>query len=357
VPLDVRERFAPRTTWLNSATYGLPPRAALAAMAVATDEWAGGLCGFDGWDRSVGRARELWAGLVGVPAAWVAIGSQASQLLSCVTAGLAPGTRVLAPAEDFTSLLFPFLEAARTQDVVVELVSLAELAGAIDGATDVVAFSAVQSADGAVADLDAIADAAARCGAMTVVDATQACGWLPLDAARFDVVVSSGYKWLLGPRGTAYMSVRPERWDALRPIAAGWYAGESVMASLYGAPLRLAADARRFDVSPAWHAWVGAVAGLELLTEIGVAAVCAHDLALAARLREGLDLPPCASAIVAVEADADADERLRAAGVLVAGRAGRLRLSTHLYNDIGDVDRALAALTGARVTFAPSAAL
>ena len=47
----------------------------------------------------------------------------------------------------------------------------------------------MQSADGRVADLDAIAAAAAARGALTLIDATQACGWLPFDAARFDYVV------------------------------------------------------------------------------------------------------------------------------------------------------------------------
>jgi selenocysteine lyase/cysteine desulfurase len=228
------------------------------------------------------------------------------------------------------------------------LAPFAELAGAIDGATDMVAFSAVQSADGALADLDAIAAAAEGAGAMTVVDATQACGWLPIDATRFDVVVCSGYKWLMGPRGTAYMSVRPERWESLRPVAAGWYAGESPVATLYDGPLRLAPDARRFDVSPAWHAWVGAVAGLELLLDIGVEAVHAHDVALAGRLRAGLGLPPAPSAILAVDAGEHALGRLQAAGVMAAGRGGRLRLATHLYSTVDDVDRALEALAGVR---------
>jgi len=72
---------------------------------------------------------------------------------------------------------------------------------------NVVAFSAVQSSDGEVADLAAIAAAARAHGALTVVDATQAAGWLPLAAGRFDAVVVSGYKWLLSPRGTAYLSL------------------------------------------------------------------------------------------------------------------------------------------------------
>jgi selenocysteine lyase/cysteine desulfurase len=248
---------------------------------------------------------------------------------------------VLAPEEDFSSLLWPLL--AR-EGVRVELAPLLRLAEAVDARHAAVAWSAVQAADGRVADLDAIAAAAGRHGAMTVLDATQAVGWLPLDAARFDVTVAAASKWLLGPRGTAFLTVRPERLDTLVPVAAGWFAAADVADGGFGAPLRLAEDARRLDVSPAWLAWPGVVPALDLLLELGVGAVHAHDVALADRLRDGLGLAPSGSAIVAAPAAPDAVDRLRAAGVMAAARAGGVRLATHLYNDEDDVDRALAVL-------------
>ena len=109
-------------------------------------------------------------------------------------------------------------------------------ADAVDERTDVVAFSAVQSSNGEVADLDAVAEAARAHGALTVVDATHAAGWLPLDAARFDAVACAGYKWLLSPRGTAYLYVAPELLERVPPLHAGWFAG-AVLAPAVVAPL------------------------------------------------------------------------------------------------------------------------
>ena len=86
--------------------------------------------------------------------------------------------------------------------------------------TGAVAFSAVQMSTGEVADLDAILAARAAHDVLTLVDATQAAGWLPLDAERFDFLVAAGYKWLISPRGTAWMTVAPERLDAIRPLQA-----------------------------------------------------------------------------------------------------------------------------------------
>jgi selenocysteine lyase/cysteine desulfurase len=176
------------------------------------------------------------------------------------------------------------------------------------------------------------------------VDATQAAGWLPLEASRFDYLVASGYKWLMNPRGTSFFAVRPEAGERLRPRLAGWYAGDDPVETNYGAPLRLAPDARRFDVSPAWLSWVGAAPALALLEDVGIDAVHAHDVGLANRFRAGLGLPVGDSAIVAVELDAAAGERWRSAGVMATERSGLTRFAFHLSTSEHDVDRALEAI-------------
>jgi selenocysteine lyase/cysteine desulfurase len=340
-----RRLFSPETAYLNTATYGLPPRTAFEAMAIAADEWRHGRTGFDGWDRSVGAARAAFARLSGVETGDVAIGAAVSAFAGLVAAALPAGAHVLCAEGDFTSVLFPFL-AQQGRGVHVELAPLGRLAEALDARHDLVAVSAVQSADGRLADLDALAAAAAHHQVRTFVDTTQATGWLRVDCARFDYTACAGYKWLLSPRGTAYFTIRPERRDELVPNEAGWYAGEDVPASYYGAPLRLARDARRFDVSPAWLNWVGAAPALALLEEVGIEAIGDHDVALAARLREGLGLEPYDSAIVSFAgAPPDAADRLREAGVMAAGRGGALRLSCHLYTSDRDVERALDVLT------------
>jgi selenocysteine lyase/cysteine desulfurase len=253
---------------------------------------------------------------------------------------------VLVPDVEFTSTLFPFL-VQEQRGVRVQTVPAAELAHRIGPSTDVVAFSAVQMATGEVADLDAIARAAADHGALTVVDVTQACGWLPIAAARFDVVVGAAYKWLMSPRGTAFAAVRRERLGDVVPHTAGWYAGEDVHASYFGPPLRLAHDTRRLDTSPAWFSWVGTEPALALVRRIGIETIHAHDVDLANRLRAGLDLPASDSAIVTADLPGAA-ERLEAAGIVAAVRGGRLRTSWHVYNTEDDVDRVLEVLRGRR---------
>jgi len=341
---EAREQWAPAGVYLNTASYGLPPREGFDALQVALADWHGGRTSWEHWGESTEGARTAFAAMVGVPATRVTVGATASQLVGLVAASLPDGARVIAPDIEFTSTLFPFL-VQEHRGVTVRTVPPAQLAEAIDARTDLVAFSAVQMSTGEVADLDAIAAAAAHHGALTLVDGTQACGWLPLNAARFGAVVCSAYKWLMSPRGTAFMVVGDALQETIVPHSAGWYAGEDVHASYFGPPLRLATDARRFDTSPAWFSWVGTQPALELTNRIGVPSVHAHDVALANRFRAGLGLEASDSAIVSVALE-DGAQRLQRAGIVAALRGGRLRASWHVYNTEADVDAALDALAG-----------
>jgi selenocysteine lyase/cysteine desulfurase len=335
---DAQRLWHPETLYLNTASYGLPPDPAWDAFQAVLADWRGGRTSWEGWGDSTESARASFARLVGVPTEWVTIGANTSSMVGLVAASLPDGARVVSAEPEFTSLLWPFL--AQERGIEVDCVPVARVADAVGGHTDVVAVSAVQSSTGELADLDAIVDAAAAHDARVVVDATQACGWLPVDASRVDALACSAYKWLCSPRGTAFMTMKPELRERLTPIAAGWYAGEDPHASYYGAPLRLAGDARRFDVSPAWFPWVATAPTLELLLEIGIDAIHEHDLRLANRFRAGLGLPPGDSAIVSTELP-EAEERLRGTRVMAAARAGLLRTSWHVYNTDADVDELL----------------
>lgn len=342
LPPGTLARFPDVRGHLDAATCGVPPLAASAAMRRAVDEWAQGRVDGPGFDADVERARAAFARLVRADPRHVAQGAQVSVFVGMIAASLPAGARVLTVPGDFTSLLFPLL-AQEPRGVQVREVPLESLAEAIDARTDLVAVSAAQSADGRVADLGALAAAADHHGAAVLLDATQACGWMPIDAGRFDYVVAGAYKWLCSPRGTAFMAVTPEALERLVPQAAGWYAAAAPWDTCYGGPLRLPSVARRLDVSPAWACWAGTAPAVELIADIGPDALGAYDLALAGRLAAGLGLPAPSSPILTTSVP-HAAQRLRHAGIRASVRAGRVRLSCHVPATAADVDRCLEAL-------------
>ena len=340
---EAAAEFSARGTYCNTASIGLPPRRALEALALAHEAWRLGDAEPAGYDGAVDAARARFATLSGTTPARVAIASQLSTCAGLVASALAPGDEVLCAEGDFSSLLFPFL--ADPRGLAVRPVPLERLIDSIRPSTRLVAVSAVQSADGRVLDLAALAEAAGRHDALTFVDTTHAVGWLPVESERFSATACAAYKWLCSPRGVAFLTVQPEAMDLVAPRNANWYAGEEPWSSLYGLPLRLAHDARRYDHSPAWLAFVGAAPALELLCAVGVEQIHEHDLALANGLRERLGLPASDSAIVSLQREGG-ERALRAAGVRCAMRGGAIRVSFHLYNTLDDVEAVAAALAG-----------
>lgn len=340
--------FEAHGPYFATATAGLPPRVTSDAMDAVLQRWRTGRVQGPDFDADVERARRAYAGLVGVDASTVAIGHQVSPMVSLVAACLPADSEVLVAEGEFTSVTGPFTTQASPHLRVVEA-PLETLADAVTDRTALVAVSAVQSADGSRVDLDAVESAAATHGADVLVDLTQAVGWLPVDAGRFAYTVCGAYKWLLSPRGTAFLTVRPDRLGTLVPAHAGWYAGASPWEAIYGLPLRLADDARRFDVSPAWFSWVGTATSVEFLTEIGVEDLHAHAVAVEAAFAEAAGLAPCGGAIRSVRADAEGASLMAEAGAVASVRAGRLRLAFHV-NNTEDEGAALGRLLRGHVT-------
>ncbi|PZS29377.1 MAG: aminotransferase V [Pseudonocardiales bacterium] len=335
-----RAEFDAEVTYLNSATLGLPPRRSWDALQAALSDWRVGTADAMNYDPSLAAARAAYARLVGVPASAVAAGSQVSAFVGLVAANLPDRSQVLTATGDFTSILFPFYAQAR-RGVCVRAVPLERIAEHVTPGTTLVSVSAVQSADGRLADLDALRAACAATATPILLDLTQAAGWLPVDAGQYAYTVCAGYKWLLTMRGTAYFTVGPELMDGLIPHTAGWYAGAERWSSIYGGPLRLAPDARRFDLSPAWHSWVAASPAVGMLADLGSDALHAHAVSLSDRFCAGVEVAPRASAIVSLAVDDDAAPALDAARIKASMRAGRLRLSFHVSTSEQDVDHAV----------------
>jgi selenocysteine lyase/cysteine desulfurase len=327
--------------FLNSPTYGLPPRFLIDALQDCITQWQTGTMEVPLFDDYVRLGRIGYATLTGVPVESVAMGGTVSAALGLVAAAIPDGSRVATLAGEFTSTTFPFAAQAGRGVTVTELTPDQLVSDAAD--FDVVTASLVQSANGAVLDIDALRRTVADTNTLTVIDITQALGWKQVDLGWADVTAAAVYKWLLAPRGTAWMSLSDRVSRLMTPHAANWYAGEDPWQTIYGLPLRLADDARRFDASPTWFSALGAGLTLPWLAALDDAAVEAHTIGLANRTRTELDLPQQNSAIVSIPIT-DAADKLRAAGIRASVRAGAVRVGFHLYNTEDDLDRLLDAL-------------
>ncbi len=329
--------------FLNSPTYGLPPTFLVDELRACIDAWQAGTLDARSFDEPVRRGRAGYAALTGVPVESVAMGGSVSALVGLVAAAVPDGCRMATLAGEFTSTTFPFAAQVGRAVTLTELGADELVASAAD--YDAVVASVVQSANGDVLDVEALRAAVVGTDTLTMLDVTQAVGWKRLDLGWADVTVAAVYKWMLAPRGTAWMSLSDRMSRLVTPHAANWYAGSEPWSTIYGLPLRLAGDARRFDTSPAWFGVLGSGLTLPWLAVLDGTAVEAHCVGLANRVCAEIGLPQRDSAIVSLPI-ADAEEKLRAAGIRAAVRAGAVRVGFHLYNTEDDVRRLLDALAG-----------
>jgi selenocysteine lyase/cysteine desulfurase len=346
----IRTQFRPGEgiTYLDSATYGLPPLATVEALERAIRAWQAGTGDWiNDWDEPTNQAPRDFASLIGAPADSIATIPAASVGTGLVAGVLAGGDEVVVPVDEFTSTLFPLL-VAKERGADIREVPFDAVAAEIRTSTRLVAVSLVQMQTGRVADIGAILDAAERHGARVLVDATQGVPFVPLDGVidRIDFLVCAGYKHLLSPRGTAYFYVRRDHWDELEPRNANWRAADRPYARYFGGPLTLAPDARRFDVSRAWFPWIGATSSLALLAGWKQTGAFEAVRGLAEGMAMRLGVPWYGSSLVCAPLDDGeaAGNALAAAGVRASVRGTAIRFAVHVYTTEADLDRAAAAI-------------
>lgn len=330
--------------YLDTATYGLPPQATVDVLAGALASWQDGSAHWvEDWDRVGERARESFAAMIGAPPTDVALIPAASVGVGTVAASLSPDDRVVVPDDDFTSLLFPLL-VAEERGTEISQVPFDDLVDRIEPGVTLVAFSLVQMQTGRVVDLTAALDRAEEVGARVLIDASHGLPFVGrAELARADFVVCVGYKHLLCPRGVAFLLAKAEHHDRLVPWNANWRAATDPYGRYFGGPLTLAPSATRFDVSLAWHPWLGATRSLALLAEWAGDGHLDRPLRLAQDLAGRLGVEWGGSTLVCIPAaDADATTvALDEAGIKAGARGPSVRLSTHVYTTEADIDRAV----------------
>ena len=326
---------------------------------------SGGMAGRDEMFRVYSRAKAGVAGMLGVGPERVAFLAHASEGLSQAVASVdwREGDNAVFADLEYPSLVYP---VARLRERGVEprvvpakkhYVPIDDLAAAVDGRTRLLLVSQVSYLTGQRLDLAACAEIARAKGARLAVDATHALGVAPVEADLCDFVVSACYKWLLATHGVGIFAYNPARVGELIPNVIGWHSigQRGGMADPLAMPLR--PDASRFEAgNPSLLGLFVLDSALETLKAFRTDDVLAHAHALGDALIEGLRqrgrdvVTPerreeRAGNVCFLADDASGlAERLAERGVLVWGSEGRVRVSAHLYDDAGDVERFFAEL-------------
>ncbi len=359
---EVRREFPALDDWtfLNTATYGQTPVRAVEAMRghlarrdelVCTD--------FLSWFDDMDRIRGLCGRLIGCEASDIAFIHNASIGLATFLHGIdwREGDEVVTVENEFPNNLYqrPVLARAGVQ---FRAVPFADLEASLNARTRVVVMSSLNYGTGFRAPLETLGPMLKAREILFYVDGTQGCGALRYDMRKIQPAAFAvdAYKWMLTPNGGGFLYVDPAVRPSIAPMMAGWRSDRNwrqVNNLNHGDP-EFSGDAERYEggmiVFPALYA-MGAV--LDLMIEIGPAAIESRVLELADRVREillgagALDVNREASPIVTAAFAGDPGAlalKLKEQRVIVSARHGRLRVSTHFYNNEEDLDRLAKAL-------------
>ena len=353
-----------RSNYLNSCSLGALSDRAVARVSEFQQEWHtfGASAWYEIWLSRLAELRTRMEGFFNAPPGTIALEPSTSVALAAIasTVDYARRNRVVVADLDFPTIAYawmmrPDVEVVRVPSDDGVSIDPARVAEYVDERTAFVATSHVFFTTGAIQDAARLALIARDAGARFVLDAYQSAGQIPIDvrALGVDVMTAGPLKWLCGGPGLAYLYVRHELIQEMRPAMAGWFgAREQFAFDIHNFEFK--EDARRFELGtpalPSVHAALGAQ---EVIDTIGMPAIRERNAFLTERLiaraqDAGLSLriaadPDQRSAIVMIaHADPKATvDALAAAGIIVDWRPGYVRVSPHFYNTEEEVDRAI----------------
>ena len=228
---------------------------------------------------------------------------------------------------------------------------------AIDRSTAVVAFSHVLFRTSYIMDAAAIVARAHEAGAVAILDTYQSAGIIPLDVETLHVDFATGgcLKWLCGGPGNAFLYTRPDLLKAAQPSFTGWVSHRSPF-SFDTSPTSTESvrdDAMRMmNGTPSIPAYYAALAGLDIIHEVGVDRIRDKSRQMTARLLALVDRhgftsaasrdPDRLAGTVAVNVpDAYLVSRtLKSREFIVDYRPPvGVRISPHFYNTMDEIER------------------
>ena len=241
-----RDRFAipdPSLVYLDGNSLGRPPIAAFEAVESAGRKWSETL--IRGWtdeawlEYPLRVGDRLATGVLGAVAGEVAVTDSTTVNLYRVAVAALEARRprrvVVIERSEFPTDRYVVEGLARERDLEirwiegdpVEGLSTADVASALDGDVALVVVSALNYRSAAIVDIAAVTSAARDAGALVIWDLSHAGGSIPVElgANRVDLGVGCTYKYLNGgPGAPAFLYVRRELQDELRPPIQGWFA-------------------------------------------------------------------------------------------------------------------------------------
>ena len=368
---DWREEFPilKSTTYMISNSLGAMPRGVCDSLQAYADSWAtrGVRAWEEGWWEMAVAVGDKIAPLIGAQAGEISLHQNVTITQAIITSCFdfrGPRNKVVMCDLEFPSTQYFYHEQTRNGARIETVPSqdrirldVDKFLAAIDETTLLVPISLVLFRSSYIVEARAIIERAHRVGARVILDVFQATGAIPVDVRGLgaDFAVGGVLKWLCGGPGVGYLYVREDLRGTLRPALTGWIAHRRPFAFETGAVDPRSDSFRFLNGTPHIPALYACQPGLDIVNQVGVAAIREKSLRMTARLLEcaksrgwRVNTPEKSAeraGTVSVDCPhaAEVCRELLARNILVDYRpqAG-VRISPHFYNREEECDFALA---------------
>ncbi|GAB5404521.1 MAG: aminotransferase class V-fold PLP-dependent enzyme [Aureliella sp.] len=377
--MPVAQRYA----YFDHAAVGPLPQASAAKISTyASTARDHGDAKWLDWSAQLGVLRSQLAELIGAQTSEIALVGSTTQGLNIVAQGFPwqEGDNVVVPSNEFPSNSLPWKELHRRgvefRSVPVPdngEVSVDAIRRQIDSRTRIVSLSWVGFLSGYRIDVAQVVEMAHELDCLVCLDAIQGLGVFPLDvkATNVDFVCADGHKWMLGPEGAGMLYIAERHLPNLAPVGIGWGSlaagsfqpgaeqlkqtagiyegGSSNMPGLLGLQGSIETLLSCGASSPDSPLARATLENVESLAEAAKASGLTVDVPSQESHRSGIVGISWPSADSAGEAEyVAARKALLSEDIVVSVRGGRLRISTHAYNDASDIERLIKAITSFR---------
>ena len=358
-----------RSTYLISNSLGAMPRGVYDSLRGYADAWAerGVQAWEDSWWDLPGKVADRISPLIGAGPGEISLHQNVTTTQAVITSCFdfrGVRNKVVMTDLEFPSVQY-FYHEQRRHGARVELVpsgnsirfDLEPFLAAIDETTLLVPISLVLFRSSFIVNAKVIIEKAHRVGAHVILDVFQGTGTVPFDVRELgcDFAVGGVLKWLCGGPGVAYLYVREDLRQKLRPSFTGWLAHRRPFQFESGA-IDPREDSYRFlNGTPHIPALCACQPGLEILNKVGVQAIREKSIRMTTRIFDGArargwrintaENPAERGGTVSVDCPhaSEVCRELLARDILVDYRplAG-IRISPHFYNQEEECDFALA---------------
>ena len=319
-------------------------------------------------DEMIERTRNQCAQLLSVNPDEIAFLSNVGEGINNIAYGLnwKKGDNVIVADVEFPSGILPWTRL-KNQGVEIRIVRnrnwfihLDDIVDLMDERTRIVAISHVSMFTGQRMELETLSKTVRSSNALLLLDATHAAGVVPVDGKYADILVCSSYKWLLGAHGTAIFYVNRNRLPDFEPPFLGWNSTKRHGGWLQPTDFQLQDNACGFQPGNAGFISLYILNNaLDRLSEISIERIENHALVLSGRLLEAIqllgfelmtpkeDIHRAGNVCFMTDRLESIRRSLEKENILIWGAYGgfgRLRISTHLYNDSSDIEKCIGAL-------------